>query len=300
MSSLSRFRQNDSYILLQADAIMDATKRQVTELKPRSKKKLLLKGPTAEGLESVAKGIKAFSPKSQLQKETAEAESAQLSPVPKIQEPLVNEEKILVPAIRDPLAQRRVEHVSILPRPGDADIEETAAQMPAAAALPWEAYATQSPPLRSMVSASSPALLTPKRDVMYANGDAPKGATGIVKESSSLERRNTTQVTSAVRRHLQPSTTLTTLETGTKNRKKSGEEIKASKKHHRRHRTKPTEKNEAAESNGKQKERVKDPRDKEPHDKDARKQRPSGAKEPADAATPPLEEKRKPSGTKEI
>lgn len=139
---------------------MDATKRCVTGLKPSSKKKLLLKGPTAEGLEKVAKGIKAFSPKSQVQLLEAIPSSPQSDvstpPSPPV---LQDEDKIRVAGMKDPNAPRRVERVGLLPKPPGEELE--APIIAPAPALPWELYSTEVRPTQPIASASSPSLSRP-------------------------------------------------------------------------------------------------------------------------------------------
>lgn len=173
---------------------MNAAKRQVQDLKPRSKKKLLLKGPTAEGLDHVAKGIKAFSPKSQLQLEVQQAPESPVgspllsasvdSPAPLLE----HESKIMVPGIRDG-NQRRVEKVGILPKPGEEEQDQHAVLHSSVAALPWEAYATPAQPAKPPVQSRPLPTASSSPSLMRAH-NAPQS--DAIRKEASLERHNTT------------------------------------------------------------------------------------------------------------
>lgn len=288
---------------------MNAAKRQVQDLKPRSKKKLLLKGPTAEGLDHVAKGIKAFSPKSQLQLEVQQAPespvgSPQLSASVDSPAPLLeHESKIMVPGIREG-NQRRVEKVGILPKPGEEEQDQNAVMHSSVAALPWEAYATPHTALPAKPPAQSRPLPTAQSSpsLMRSNNGPQSEA---IKKETSLERHNTTV---AVHEKVKVKSKGTKEESGGLHKSREGRRSREGPKEEGVGLRKSREgaKHSAAKRHSndtkghtvdaKEKERVGTHHAAE---KEARKARPVGAKEAADPSTPTTDRRKHKEKTKE-
>lgn len=159
---------------------MDATKRTVSMLKPKSKKKLLLKAPAAENLDKVAKGITAFSPRSQIELEGIPSEAephVQLQRVESVPPVIENEQQIMIASIRgDPHAVRRIERVGIKPAPGEQ--LEDPLQIPAPA-LPWELYsAVPAADGRGQAQNDSYSAMPPAAGEQYSAMPAPPAAAG--------------------------------------------------------------------------------------------------------------------------